>query len=145
VPHPNPYDLQRFIAAQQGVIDEAIAELRAGTKHSHWMWFVFPQLAELGRSPTAKLYGIASLDEARAYLRHPLLGSRLRQSVDALLPWSGRRSAEQILGSIDAMKLCSSATLFDCAEPEGKFHAVLLNFCNGKSDKLTLALLERGK
>jgi len=101
----DPHNLQRFIDAQDGVFDTALAELTAGAKRSHWMWFVFPQLTGLGRSSTAQYYGIASRDEARAYLAHPALGLRLRQCVEALLPWAGRRSPEQILGPIDALKL----------------------------------------
>ena len=139
---PDPYNLQRFIDAQQGVIDIALAELADGTKRSHWMWFVFPQLAELGRSETAKLFGLASLDEARAYLQHSILGPRLRQSVEAVLPWSGRRSAEQVFGAIDAMKLRSSLTLFDQVEPDGPFRQALMNFFAGERDELTLALLD---
>jgi uncharacterized protein (DUF1810 family) len=107
------------------------------------MWFVFPQLADLGRSPTAKFYGLASIEEARSYLLHPILGSRLTQCVEALLPWAGERSAEQIFGPVDSMKLRSSMTLFDCVEPDGLFAQALLNFFGGKRDELTLALLER--
>jgi uncharacterized protein (DUF1810 family) len=109
----DPHNLQHFINAHDGIYETALVELRAGSKQSHWMWFVFPQLAGLGRSPTAQYYGIASIDEARAYLAHPLLGPRLRQCVEALLPWAGRRSPDQILGPIDALKLRSSLTLFD--------------------------------
>jgi uncharacterized protein (DUF1810 family) len=139
------YDLQRFIRAQDGLYETALAELRSGSKQSHWMWFIFPQLAELGRSPTAKYYGIASIDEARAYLEHPLLGSHLRQCAEATLPWSDRRSAEQILGRVDALKLRSSFTLFDIVEPNGVFDRGLLNFFGGGRDELTLALLDRRK
>ena len=109
------------------------------------MWFVFPQLAELGRSPTAKFYGLASIEEARAYLRHPIIGPRLTQCVEALLPWGGERSAEQIFGPVDSMKLRSSMTLFDSAEPEGLFAQILVNFFGGSRDELTLALLEQGR
>ena len=137
----DPYKLQRFIDAQQGVIEQALAELRAGSKQSHWMWFVFPQLAALGRSPTAKFFGVASMDEARAYLAHPLLGPRLRQAADILLRWADRRSADQILGPVDSMKLRSSLTLFDRIEANGIFERALLAFFEGKRDELTLALL----
>jgi len=143
VDSPDRYNLQRFVDAQQGVIDDALSELTAGAKRSHWMWFVFPQLADLGRSPTAKFYGLASIEEARGYLLHPILGSRLTQCVEALLPWAGERSAEQIFGPVDSMKLRSSMTLFDCVEPDGLFAQALLNFFGGKRDELTLALLER--
>jgi uncharacterized protein (DUF1810 family) len=135
------YDLQRFIRAQDGVYETALSELRAGSKQSHWMWFIFPQLAELGRSPTAKYFGILSIEEARAYLEHDLLGSRLRQCVEALLPWAGRRTAEQILGSIDALKLKSSLTLFDAVEPNALFADGVAAFYAGQRDEHTLALL----
>jgi len=137
----DPYDLQRFIDAQEGIFETALAELGAGAKRSHWMWFIFPQLAELGRSPTAKFFGLASIDEARAYLDHPLLGRRLRECVEALVPWATRRSAEQVMGGIDAMKLRSSLTLFDRLEPTALFDQALLNFFGGERDELTLALL----
>jgi uncharacterized protein (DUF1810 family) len=139
----SPYDLQRFIRAQDGVYGTALAELSAGSKQSHWMWFIFPQLTELGRSRTARYYGISTIDEARAYLEHEVLGSRLRQCVEAMLPWSDRRSAAQIVGPIDAMKLRSSLTLFDMVEPGGVFDRALLNFFSGQRDELTLALLDR--
>lgn len=139
----DPHNLQRFVDAQDGVFDTALAELRAGAKQSHWMWFVFPQLAGLGRSPTAQYYALRSIDEARAYLQDPIVGSRLRQSVEALLPWVGKRTADQILGPVDAMKLKSSLTLFDDVEPNGLFDQALLNFFGGQRDELTLALLDR--
>jgi uncharacterized protein (DUF1810 family) len=137
----DPYDLQRFIDAQDGVYETALAELRAGSKQSHWMWFIFPQLRGLGLSPTARLYGLVSLDEARAYLQHPLLGARLHQCVEALAPWANRGSAEEIFGQIDAMKLRSSLTLFDKIEPNGPFDEGLTAFFNGVPDERTLALL----
>ena len=138
------YDLDRFVRAQDGVYDAALAELRGGAKQSHWMWFIFPQLAQLGRSPTAKYYGISSLDEASAYLEHELLGPRLRQCVEALLSWSGQRSAEQIMGSVDSMKLRSCLTLFDRAEPGQIFAAGLEGFFDRARDEHTLALLNAG-
>jgi uncharacterized protein (DUF1810 family) len=137
----DPYNLQRFIDAQEGIFDTALAELGVGSKQSHWMWFIFPQLAGLGRSPTAQFFGIASLDEARAYLAHTVLGSHLRQSVEALLPWVGQRTPEQILGPIDALKLRSSLTLFDKLEPGGTFDQALAGFYGGARDERTLALL----
>lgn len=137
----DPYNLQRFIDAQNGVIDTVLAELRAGSKRSHWMWFIFPQLDGLGRSATARYYGISSADEARAYLEHPLLGSRLRQCAAALQLWAGRRSAQEILGRIDGMKLKSSFTLFDAIEPGSVFAQALLNFFGGERDEQSLALL----
>lgn len=138
----DPYNLQRFLNAQDGVYKTALAELSAGSKRSHWMWFVFPQLAGLGRSPTAEYYAIASIDEARAYLAHPMLGSRLRACVEAILPWGAKCSAEQIFGAVDAMKLRSSLTLFDRAEPGDPFAAGLAAFFAGERDERTLALLE---
>jgi uncharacterized protein (DUF1810 family) len=139
----DPHNLQRFVDAQFGVFDQALVELRAGAKQSHWMWFVFPQLAGLGHSPTAQFFALASRDEAGAYLRHPLLGSRLRQCVEALAQWAGERRAEQMLGPVDAMKLRSSLTLFDRLEPGGIFERALLDFFEGNRDQLTLALLDQ--
>jgi uncharacterized protein (DUF1810 family) len=137
------HNLQRFVDAQNGVIGQALCEIRAGSKRSHWMWFVFPQLDGLGRSPTAKFYGIRSIDEAREYLEHPILGPRLRECVAALQSWAGRRSAEEILGPVDLMKLKSSLTLFDRIEPKSIFETALLNFFGGRRDEQSLALLLR--
>ena len=109
------------------------------------MWFIFPQLAGLGRSPTAQHFAIQSLEEARAFLAHPLLGARLRSSVEALLEWAGRRSPEQILGPIDAVKLRSSLTLFDRAGPGDLFDRGLGSFFGGERDEHTLALLNRAR
>src|SRR5690606_36748191 len=108
---PEPYDLQRFVDAQQSIYPQALAELRAGYKQSHWMWFVFPQIAGLGHSSMAQRYAIADLHEAQAYLQHPLLGPRLEECAQALLQHPDR-TARQILGSPDDMKLRSSMTLF---------------------------------
>ena len=137
----DPHNLQRFLDAQDGVYETALAELCAGQKQSHWMWFIFPQLAGLGRSPMAKYYGIASLDEARAFRYHGVLGNRLDECVYAILPWVGRRSAEQIFGAIDALKLRSSLTLFDQVEPGSDFAEALAGFFEGERDERTLALL----
>ena len=137
----DPYNLKRFIDAQDGVIDNAMAELRAGRKQSHWMWFIFPQIAGLGHSPMAQHYAIQSLDGARAYLAHPLLGCRLRECTRAVLPWSKMRRAEKIFGRIDAVKLRSSLTLFDRVEPESCFALGLAAFFAGERDEHTLALL----
>ena len=134
------FDLERFVDAQAGVYEQALAELRAGRKQSHWMWFVFPQLRGLGRSETSRFYGIASVDEARAYLAHPLLGPRLRAAFEAVAAGAG--SAEDILGSIDAMKLRSSATLFARASPDDPiFPAVLDRFFDALPDPATDELL----
>lgn len=135
------FDLARFVAAQDASFASALAELRRGRKTSHWMWFVFPQLAALGRSATAKHFGIASLAEAQAYLAHPLLGSRLTDACDALLSTTG--SAEAILGTVDAMKLRSSMTLFAAAARDpAPFEAVLARFFAGQPDPATTALLD---
>jgi uncharacterized protein (DUF1810 family) len=135
------YNLQRFLDAQDPIFERALDELRRGSKESHWMWFVFPQLAGLGRSPTAQFYALASIEEARAYLGHPLLGGRLRKSVEAILPWSERVTAEDIFGPIDALKLKSSLTLFDRVEPDALFGMGLDGFFAGQRDGRTLALL----
>jgi len=133
-------DLDRFVAAQEGVHDTAVAELRAGRKRTHWMWFVFPQLAGLGSSPTAQRYALAGLDEAREYLRHPVLGPRLREAAEAILSVEGR-SAADVLGYPDDLKLRSSMTLFAAAAPDdGIFHKVLVRFYDSP-DPRTLELL----
>jgi uncharacterized protein (DUF1810 family) len=133
--------LERFVQAQAGVHEQALAELRSGRKRSHWMWFVFPQIAGLGSSPTARFYAIASADEARAYLDHPLLGQRLRACVTALLGHRGS-SAEAMLGPVDAMKLRSSMTLFEAvASDRAPYAAVLDAFYAGDRDQATLRLL----
>jgi uncharacterized protein (DUF1810 family) len=135
--------LERFVEAQDGgeTYAQALGELRAARKTSHWMWFVFPQIAGLGRSPTAQRYAIGSLEEARAYLEHPVLGPRLRECAAALLEVRGR-SAEQIFGGIDAMKLRSSMTLFERADPgEALFGAVLEKYFGCERDEATLRLL----
>jgi uncharacterized protein (DUF1810 family) len=136
----DPYNLQRFIDAQDGVYGTALAELEAGSKRTHWMWFIFPQFRGLGLSPTSQFYAIGSLDEARAYLAHPLLGPRLHTCVEAILAHQ-QLTAEQIFGPIDAVKLKSSLTLFDLVEPGELFAACLLTFFAGERDERTLALL----
>jgi len=137
------FDLERFVTAQADVYAEALAELEAGHKRSHWMWFVFPQLAGLGTSPMAVLHAIASAGEAQAYLAHPLLGARLRESVAAMLLHKGVRP-EAILGGIDALKFRSSLTLFEAvADDPALFAAALDAFYEGRRDGRTLALLGR--
>jgi uncharacterized protein (DUF1810 family) len=141
-PTADPYHLQRFVDAQAPVHDIALAELRAGRKRSHWMWFVFPQIAGLGRTEMAARYAIASLAEARAYLAHPVLGPRLVECVDALLGLTGR-SAHEIMGSPDDLKLRSSATLFAVAAGAGSPLQRLLDvYYAGEPDARTLALLQ---
>jgi uncharacterized protein (DUF1810 family) len=134
--------LDRFTDAQRDSYPTALAELRAGDKRSHWMWFVFPQMAGLGQSPTARHFAIRDLAEARAYLDHPLLGARLRESAQALLPHRGN-DIGRILGSIDAIKLRSSMTLFEAAADGGEplFADILDAFYNGERDPATLARL----
>ncbi len=136
-------DLERFVRAQDRVWPAVVAELTAGAKRSHWMWFVFPQIAGLGTSPTARRYGIASIEEARAYLDHPVLGARLRETTGLMLGHAGK-TPEAILGSVDAMKFRSSMTLFREARPEEPaFGAALDAFCGGEADPRTLAILVR--
>ena len=137
----DPYKLQRFIDAQEDLFEIALQELWEGSKQSHWMWFIFPQLAGLGRSPTAQYFAVSSLEDARAYLEHALLGPRLRLCVEALLQWARKRTGEQILGSIDAMKLRSSLTLFEAASGDPLFSRALDAFFGGERDERTLALL----
>jgi uncharacterized protein (DUF1810 family) len=135
------FALDRFVEAQAPVYEQALAELRRGSKESHWMWFVFPQLAGLGRSVTARFYGIAGEEEARAYLAHPLLGPRLAECTAAVA--SHRcRAADAIFGSIDAMKFRSSMTLFEAvAEEPATFSEALETFYGGARDPATLELL----
>lgn len=137
------FDLDRFVQAQAPVIDVVRQELRAGRKRTHWMWFVFPQLRALGRSATAQQYGIASLDEARAYLAHPVLGPRLLECSRLVLAAPGG-SAREILGTPDDLKLRSSMTLFAAAQTEEPvFAAVLDRFYAGAPDPQTTGLLAR--
>ncbi|SHN69189.1 Uncharacterized protein, DUF1810 family [Geodermatophilus obscurus] len=133
-------DLERFVRAQDGgVYDGALRELRAGAKRGHWMWFVFPQVAGLGRSSTAQHYALPGLAEARAYLAHPVLGPRLVECAQALLELSGRDPV-RVLGSVDALKLRSSMTLFEAAAPDERvFGEALERYYDGERDEATLA------
>jgi uncharacterized protein (DUF1810 family) len=148
----DPYQLQRFLDAQDGggSYDSALAELRAGHKRGHWMWFVFPQIAGLGRTSTSRFYAIGSLAEARAYLAHPILGPRLLICTRALTEHPGKHPgdaarAEAIFGGIDAMKLRSSMTLFAHADPSNPlFGEVLDTYFGGVADPLTEDLLSAG-
>jgi len=136
-----PYDLDRFLAAQQGAYAGALEELRQGRKTGHWIWFVFPQLAGLGRSEMSRYYAISSLDEARAYLVHPVLGARLRECATAVLATKGRTAVE-IFGSIDAVKVRSCMTLFRRAAPDDPVFATVLDrFYESRPDETTDALL----
>lgn len=142
----DPHDLERFVRAQDAgdTYGAALAELGRGRKESHWMWFVFPQVAGLGRSDAARRFAISGLDEARAYLRHPVLGPRLRDGVDAVLAITGS-SAEEVFGGIDATKLRSSMTLFLRAAPdEERFSDVLDRYFGGRADEATDERLAAG-
>ena len=134
-------DLSRFVLAQEGAYDGVVDELRRGRKVGHWIWFIFPQVAGLGSSAMSRHFAISSLDEARAYLDHPVLGPRLRECAAIILATQGRTALE-ILGSIDAVKLRSSMTLFDRAAPdELVFRQVLDRFYDGQADDATDARL----
>ena len=136
-----PSDLDRFVTAQDRDYETVVSELRRGRKKSHWIWFIFPQIAGLGHSAMSQHFAIASLDEARAYLAHPVLGPRLRECARLVLAVEGR-TAEEIFGSIDAMKLRSSMTLFQRAAPnEPEFALVLDRYFDGVEDEATLARL----
>jgi uncharacterized protein (DUF1810 family) len=133
----DPFDLRRFVDAQAHTYDQALAELRAGAKRTHWMWFVFPQIEGLGRSGMAQRYAIRDLDEATAYAAHPVLGPRLRESARALTALD-TEDAGAVLGPIDAMKLHSSMTLFARAVPdEPVFREVLDHYFGGQEDEGT--------
>ena len=137
-------DLARFVEAQEGVYAGALVELRAGRKESHWMWFVFPQIAGLGMSAMSRRYAIRDAAEARAYLDHPLLGARLRECAEAVLAHANR-SAEAIFGAVDAVKLRSSMTLFERVGSDGDpFGRCLETFFRGARDERTLALIDGG-
>ncbi len=137
----DPFDLNRFVRAQAAVYSTALAELNAGSKRSHWMWFIFPQIDGLGHSETTKRYAIKSLAEARAYLTHPVLGARLVACTEALLAFEGR-SARQIFGRPDDMKLQSSMTLFAAISPAASgFSMVLDRYFGGTRDGRTVELL----
>jgi uncharacterized protein (DUF1810 family) len=136
----DPYGLRRFVDAQEdaAIYARALGELRAGRKQGHWIWFVFPQIAGLGSSPMSQAYAIRSLEEARAYLGHPLLGPRLRECAEALLAADPTLAAEEILGGVDAIKVRSSMTLFARAAPEDDlFTAVLARLFGGVPDPET--------
>jgi uncharacterized protein (DUF1810 family) len=137
----DPHDLRRFVLAQQDVYDTAVRELRAGRKVSHWMWFVFPQIAGLGRSAISQKYAINSLVEAEAYIAHPVLGPRLLECARLLVQLTGK-SAQQLFGAVDAQKLKSSMTLFARAAPDQPlFEDVLTRYFDGRHDPATLERL----
>ena len=137
----DPYDLNRFISAQEDDHERALSEIKDGRKRSHWMWYIFPQIDGLGSSAMSRRYSIKSLAEAEAYLNHPVLGSRLITSVETLLSLKGR-SAEEIFGFTDEEKLKSCATLFAAvSEPGSVFHRLLDEYFNGERDAMTLRRL----
>lgn len=139
----DPFNLERFVTAQEGVHPTVLRELESGKKVSHWMWFAFPQLKGLGRTPTAEFYGIASLEEAKAYLKHPVLGKRLLEYT-ALVNEHKELSPDQIFGFPDNLKFRSSMTLFAVAAEAGSlFQQALDYFYKGEMDELTLKLLQR--
>jgi uncharacterized protein (DUF1810 family) len=137
----DPYDLDRFVRAQTADYERALSELRAGEKRSHWMWYIFPQIAGLGQSPMSHRYSIKSRAEAMAYLSHQLLGPRLRECAEVVHGIVGR-SAHEIFGSPDDMKLRSSATLFARGSNDDVFEQVLEKYFNGQPDDETLRLLQ---
>lgn len=141
----DPYDLNRFLGAQEGVYERALAELRAGQKRTHWMWFIFPQIDGLGYSPTARRFSIKSSDEARRYLDHPLLGKRLLECTEVVVNLKGG-SVSEIFGYPDDLKFKSSMTLFEkIAGPGSLFSRALDRCCRGERDAATLKLLEMMK
>ncbi|AOF92796.1 DUF1810 domain-containing protein [Sinorhizobium sp. RAC02] len=140
----DPFKLSRFVDAQELAFAAALDELRAGRKETHWIWFIFPQLRALGRSPTAQFYGLVSLEEARAYLEHPVLADRLAQVTDAVLTHRGR-TAHDIFGSPDDLKFRSSMTLFyeACDHTIPRFRITLERYFDGEADNRTLELIRR--
>lgn len=141
----DPFDLNRFVNAQSAVYDDVLTELRNGRKESHWMWFIFPQIAGLGHSSTSQYYAIKSLDEARHYLGHPVLGKRLLECTERILVIDGKTALE-VFGSPDDMKLKSSATLFaHIAEPNSPFVRVLHKYFHDERDSRTLQLVSQLK
>ena len=138
----DPYDLPRFLTAQNPTYTDALAELKAGQKRTHWMWFIFPQIEGLGTSATAKHYAIKTLDEARAHIRHPVLGQRLLECTRVVNRLQAR-SLMQIFGSPDHLKFCSSMTLFETvAEDHSEFTLALDKYCAGQRDIATLRLVQ---
>ena len=135
------FDLERFVAAQESTYPAALAELRAGAKRTHWMWFIFPQIAGLGHSPTARFYALPGLGEARAYVEHPLLGRRILECTEAVNGVRGRTALE-IFGRPDDLKFCSSMTLFEAAAPDvDAFTRALDLYFDGVRDKRTIEIL----
>ena len=140
---PNPFNLNRFLGAQESYYADALKEIKQGYKQSHWIWFIFPQMRGLGRSSMAEYFGISSIEEARAYLDNPTLKARLLEISTALLKHKGKSTAYEILGTIDAIKVRSSMTLFDHILPHAIFAKVLDAFYNSQRDELTLNLFQK--
>ena len=140
---PDTFNLQRFLDAQKNDYADALREIKQGYKQSHWIWFIFPQMRGLGMSYMAEYYGISSIEEARAYLDNPTLRARLIEISTALLQHKGRSTAYEILGTIDAIKVRSSMTLFDHILPNAIFAEVLDTFYNRERDELTLNLFQK--
>ena len=141
MPH-SPSSLNRFVEAQKSDFETALAEVRSGRKHSHWIWYIFPQLRGIGHSAFAEFYGIAGIAEARAYLAHPILGERLRTITRALMECE-TVDAEQIFGELDAMKVRSSMTLFDAVCPNDLFAKVIDKYYGGVRCPITQEMLDR--
>lgn len=140
---PDTFNLQRFLDAQENDYADALREIKQGYKQSHWIWFIFPQMRGLGRSAMAEYFGISSIEEARAYLDHPTLRARLIEISTALLQHKGKSTAYEILGTIDAIKVRSSMTLFDHIMPHAIFADVLDAFYNSQRDELTLKFISK--
>ena len=139
----DPFNLNRFLGAQESYYADALREIKQGYKQSHWIWFIFPQMRGLGCSSMAENYGIKSIEEARAYLENPILKKRLIEISSALLKHKGKSTAYEILGTLDAIKVRSSMTLFDHVIPNAIFADVLDAFYNGERDVMTLELLKQ--
>ena len=136
------YNLQRFLDAQQGDYEHALAEVRNGRKHSHWIWYIFPQLKGLGMSYNSQYYGISGKEEAEAYLAHPILGKRLREITLAFLQLKGK-TAQDVFGALDAMKVLSCMTLFNEVAPDDLFQQVIDRYYQGKTDEMTKRMLDK--
>lgn len=136
------YNLQRFLDAQQGDYEHALAEVRNGRKYSHWIWYIFPQLKGLGMSYNSQYYGISGKEEAEAYLSHPVLGERLREITSAFLQLRSK-TAEEVFGSLDAMKVLSCMTLFNEVAPGDLFRQVIDRYYQGETDEMTKRMLDK--
>lgn len=136
------YNLQRFLDAQQGDYEHALAEVRNGRKYSHWIWYIFPQLKGLGMSYNSQYYGICGKEEAEAYLAHPILGKRLREITSAFLQLKGK-TAQDVFGALDAMKVLSCMTLFNEVAPDDLFQQVIEQYYRSETDETTKRMLDK--